>query len=215
MPNRWPGNRKNHSMRAGSVPSKRSSFSVRAPGARGAVIPLRHGITVRNRLSERGSESERSDRPAPAPKCGPESRAPPGLRPNSRIAVGVSTSVYMSSNGGRSRSRYTVATRYLWRGTGYQSAELSPDNLTSRYQCQKESKESEKLGRNRCGDGRPVPRALNVARLIEGSQSRSEADSGEFRRAWALQFCNGARACSRDLLELKPTMASWVPHIAS
>ena len=39
-------------------------------------------------------------------------------------------------------------------------------------------------------------------------------DTDEYRRARALQYCNGARATSRDLLELKPTMASWVPHIA-
>jgi hypothetical protein len=39
-------------------------------------------------------------------------------------------------------------------------------------------------------------------------------DTDEYRRARSLSFCNGARACSRDLLELKPTMASWVPHIA-
>ena len=29
-----------------------------------------------------------------------------------------------------------------------------------------------------------------------------------------LQYCNGERAVSRDLYALKPTMASWVPHIA-
>ena len=30
----------------------------------------------------------------------------------------------------------------------------------------------------------------------------------------ALQWCNGARPVARDLIDLKPTMASWVPHIA-
>ena len=30
----------------------------------------------------------------------------------------------------------------------------------------------------------------------------------------ALSYANGARLCSRDLLQLKPTMLSWVPHIA-
>ena len=39
-------------------------------------------------------------------------------------------------------------------------------------------------------------------------------DTDEYRRQRALQYCNGARACARDLHELKPTMASWVPHIA-
>ena len=39
-------------------------------------------------------------------------------------------------------------------------------------------------------------------------------DTDEYRKMRAVQYCNGARACSRDLYELKPTMASWVPHIA-
>ena len=39
-------------------------------------------------------------------------------------------------------------------------------------------------------------------------------DTDDYRKERALHYCNGARACSRDLLELKPTMASWVPHIA-
>ena len=39
-------------------------------------------------------------------------------------------------------------------------------------------------------------------------------DTDAYRKMRALQYCNGARACSRDLHDLKPTMASWVPHIA-
>ena len=39
-------------------------------------------------------------------------------------------------------------------------------------------------------------------------------DTDAYRKMRALQYCNGARACSRDLFDLKPTMASWVPHIA-
>ena len=39
-------------------------------------------------------------------------------------------------------------------------------------------------------------------------------DSDAYRRKRALQYCNGARRCSRDLHTLKPTMQSWVPHIA-
>ena len=39
-------------------------------------------------------------------------------------------------------------------------------------------------------------------------------DTDEYRKLRALQYCNGARAVSRDLYDLKPTMASWVPHIA-
>ena len=41
-----------------------------------------------------------------------------------------------------------------------------------------------------------------------------EEDTDEYRRARALKYCNGARAVLRDLYDLKPTMASWVPHIA-
>jgi len=39
-------------------------------------------------------------------------------------------------------------------------------------------------------------------------------DTDDYRKVRALQYANHARACSRDLLHLKPTMASWVPHIA-
>ena len=39
-------------------------------------------------------------------------------------------------------------------------------------------------------------------------------DSDDYRKQRALQYCNGARSVSRDLLKLKPTMQSWVPHIA-
>jgi hypothetical protein len=39
-------------------------------------------------------------------------------------------------------------------------------------------------------------------------------DSDLYRKGRALQYFNNARACSRDLLDLKPTMKSWVPHIA-
>lgn len=41
-----------------------------------------------------------------------------------------------------------------------------------------------------------------------------EADTDKYRKERALQWCNGARAVSRDLYDLKPTMHSWVPHIA-
>ena len=42
-----------------------------------------------------------------------------------------------------------------------------------------------------------------------------EEDADDYRKLRALEYCNDARACSRDLYDLKPTMASWVPpHIA-
>ena len=41
-----------------------------------------------------------------------------------------------------------------------------------------------------------------------------ESDSTSYREKRALEYCNHARGRARDLLELKPTMASWVPHIA-
>ena len=49
---------------------------------------------------------------------------------------------------------------------------------------------------------------------VRGIETPWGEDTDAYRRMRALQYCNGARACSRDLLELKPTMASWVPHIA-
>ena len=39
-------------------------------------------------------------------------------------------------------------------------------------------------------------------------------DTLEYRKHRAVQYCNGARAVSRALRELKPTLESWVPHIA-
>ena len=39
-------------------------------------------------------------------------------------------------------------------------------------------------------------------------------DTDAYRESRALQYCNGTCAVSRDLLQLKPTMQSWVPHIA-
>lgn len=41
-----------------------------------------------------------------------------------------------------------------------------------------------------------------------------EEDSDEYRKRRALSYCNHARRCARDFMELKPTLMSWVPHIA-
>ena len=49
---------------------------------------------------------------------------------------------------------------------------------------------------------------------VRGIEVPWEEDTDEYRKSRALQYCNGARVCSRDLYDLKPTMASWVPHIA-
>ena len=57
-------------------------------------------------------------------------------------------------------------------------------------------------------------RFLSWVRDIEVPWAKEEEDTDEYRRQRALLYCNGARAVSRDLLALKPTMASWVPHIA-
>ena len=55
-------------------------------------------------------------------------------------------------------------------------------------------------------------RFLSWVRDIEVPWEASDTD--EYRRMRALQYCNGARAVSRDLYDLKPTMESWVPHVA-
>ena len=41
-----------------------------------------------------------------------------------------------------------------------------------------------------------------------------ESDTDEYRKGKAVKWFNFATACSRDLKELKPTLQSWVPHIA-
>ena len=40
------------------------------------------------------------------------------------------------------------------------------------------------------------------------------SDTDAYRKLRAVLYCNGARAVARALHELKPTLASWVPHIA-
>lgn len=49
---------------------------------------------------------------------------------------------------------------------------------------------------------------------VRGIEQPWQEDTDEYRKMRALQYCNGARATSRDLYDLKPTMHSWVPHIA-
>ena len=49
---------------------------------------------------------------------------------------------------------------------------------------------------------------------VRSTEDRWLEDSDDYRKQRALIYCNGARAVSRDLYALKPTMASWVPHIA-
>ena len=39
-------------------------------------------------------------------------------------------------------------------------------------------------------------------------------DDDDYRDERALEYFNHALACSRDVLKLKPTLESWVPHIA-
>ena len=45
-------------------------------------------------------------------------------------------------------------------------------------------------------------------------QEEWERDDDEYRESKAVQWFNFAMSSSRDLLELKPTLESWVPHIA-
>jgi hypothetical protein len=54
-------------------------------------------------------------------------------------------------------------------------------------------------------------RFLDWVRAIEVPWA---ADTDQYRQMRALEYCNHARAVSRDLYALKPTMESWVPHIA-
>ena len=50
---------------------------------------------------------------------------------------------------------------------------------------------------------------------VRECQSRWVKDDDEYRRKRALAYLNLSLACSRDLLALKPTMKSWVPHVSS
>lgn len=49
---------------------------------------------------------------------------------------------------------------------------------------------------------------------VRDTEARWESDTDIYRRERAVQWFNSAQRCSRDLYELKPTLQSWVPHIA-
>ena len=54
----------------------------------------------------------------------------------------------------------------------------------------------------------------NFLEWVRHTETPWPEDSLAYRKARALQYCNDARRCARDLHELKPTMQTWVPHIA-
>ena len=49
---------------------------------------------------------------------------------------------------------------------------------------------------------------------VRAVQEPFERDDDEYRKQRAVEYFNHSMACSRDLLRLKPTMMSWVPHIS-
>lgn len=48
----------------------------------------------------------------------------------------------------------------------------------------------------------------------EDVQAPWTSDTDEYREMRAVSYFNRSMACSKDLLELKPTMESWVPHVS-
>ena len=49
---------------------------------------------------------------------------------------------------------------------------------------------------------------------VRSQQEPWTSDSDEYREGRSLEYFNYAMGCSRDLIELKPTLKSWVPHVA-
>ena len=54
----------------------------------------------------------------------------------------------------------------------------------------------------------------NFLRWVREIEFPWTEDTDAYRTQRALMYCNGARRVARDLYTLKPTMKSWVPHIA-
>ena len=49
---------------------------------------------------------------------------------------------------------------------------------------------------------------------VRNAQEPYESDSDEYRKKRAVEYFNHSMRCSRDLIRLKPTLQSWVPHIS-
>ena len=56
-------------------------------------------------------------------------------------------------------------------------------------------------------------RFLDLVRQLQKAWPQGELDTDDFRKGRALAMFNLAVPVVRDLLELKPTMLTWVPHI--
>ena len=54
----------------------------------------------------------------------------------------------------------------------------------------------------------------NFLDWVRAVQEPWERDDDEYRQARAVEYFNLSMQCSRDLLKLKPTLQSWVPHIS-
>ena len=54
----------------------------------------------------------------------------------------------------------------------------------------------------------------NYLEWVRTVQEPWAEDSDEYRQKRALEYFNNSMQCSRDLLTLKPTLQSWVPHIS-
>ena len=54
----------------------------------------------------------------------------------------------------------------------------------------------------------------NYLAWVRSVQEPWTDDSDEYRERRAVEYFNHSMQCSRDLLRLKPTLQSWVPHIS-
>eukprot|EP00966_Prymnesium_polylepis_P044118 1022938-Prymnesium_polylepis.1 len=57
-------------------------------------------------------------------------------------------------------------------------------------------------------------RFLDLVRAIHEPWPQGELDTREYRERRAVQAFNLSAKCAHDLLELKPTLQSWVPHVS-
>ena len=54
---------------------------------------------------------------------------------------------------------------------------------------------------------------LDLVRARQKQWAQRDADTDDYRKERAVEFFNLGNQCSNDLLTLKPTLQSWVPHV--
>jgi hypothetical protein len=93
---------------------------------------------------------------------------------------------------------------------GEQEMEYDPEYAPTAEEIAQEEEEEPLMMQNAaCWD-----HFLQLVRKTQEPWPQGEADTDEYRRARRLATFNLTARCCRDLKKLKPTMKTWVPHVA-